>query len=792
MIVNSRLTHSLIVLLTLTFLFSCSAPPKTSSNTSLYPSVKKIKGEKTQGANKLAENNTEKVWRFAVIPDTQGKPDRWGINRVTLPNGEKTHLGFDVNQDGIFDGNGYKIDVSNYWKPKVILDNDGNPVKVNKRHDFPAGFVHLPIPLIEPLIDKIRQENVDLIVAVGDITDRRTEIEYVQWMKYVAEPLMEDGIGVYPVRGNHELVDGNDWPDYFTSELTPEKVMSVNNVDNAIDSYLPDDYFDQGRKLYSNYPGQLLKPKLATGNVVGYPGLGEFIYYFIHNNTLFIGIDTYFSDLVGVDYQGSWIALYPWLKEVIEKNHDSVDHIYMYGHESFLGKKRPHEYNFSPLNQYYQALMKGKAGIELGVMGRDMGQMGHLQAQAHSSPGLVEKLFNLLNQYNVTYIAGHDHQFSRSIIHPAKGKFSDLGFTQIIAGGSSWKAYNNRYGVHAEWETGLAQDNFTDPKTGTSNAVSFVIVEINGRQVTTTNMRLPVSINEKDMTRGAHWDSGKQGWTIPRKNGDNQFVAGRWQIIDQASSTSDADSRLVNPADNYWFLSRTPDSPGYIGTQAAILEGYNHTFNSYEVFAQDTKNYKANTTKQINANPFNGRYGMAAKKHNIRHRADHLSEYLALSWFVDDSNVTLTDIVLIDGTQNQQGAFKDSTGQLMPKAFSDFYFDKGGKKRSNQTKTLRNDLYNIVDNDSDAMAIAISLSKDIPLEGVTIGYFDSEKQQWIPAVKQECLVNTGYSDDFSITHSGNAEVNQDKCALHMWGYNHNAHAVWGFIHKAGRYALIKQ
>jgi len=428
----------------------------------------------TTGANKLAENNSDNVWRFAVIPDTQGAYDDDYTQTITHTYDSTTlsvKIGYDVNNDDIFDGEGWKIDVSDPYNP-FFADDNGNPlndgdvpvaIASDERSDNPYDFKHLPSLMVDPIITKIKDEGVSVVLAVGDMTDLRTENEYVEWMDKVATPLTEAGMTVLPVRGNHEIVDGNDWLSWFTTEVDTTDPSSVNNMDNGIDAYTDADSeeYDQGYNLYQQYPGSLLTKGLANGDIVGYEGIEDLMYYTIQNNTLFIAIDFYASDLVSVSYEGTWLFIYSWLKDVLAENANKVDHIVMFGHEALSTKKRPSVYNYDEYFDYISSLSDtdDDESNEPGILGLDTGQLGYLALQDESSPGLMDNVLNLLSEYKVNYIAGHDHQYSRSMIHPDISDTS-VGFNQIVAGNASWKAYNNRYGVNDKYETGLAQDNF--------------------------------------------------------------------------------------------------------------------------------------------------------------------------------------------------------------------------------------------------------------------------------------------------------------------------------------------
>lgn len=768
-----------------------STPPEADAGGDPDAGPEAPPSRRTEGPNRL----DAPVWRFAIIPDTQGRDDDKYRASLALPDGSTTSSGWDVNRDGIYDGEGYRIDVSNRFQPVVVVNDAGAPIEVPEadRRDYPVDFKHLPLPLVEPMIAKIIDEDVDLVLAVGDITDYRSEHEYVQWMTHVAEPLTAAGVAVYPVRGNHEIVDGRDWNAWFATAVDTRDKKSVNNVDNGIDAYAPGDHYDQGYKLYSAYAGRLLADGLAAGDIVGYPGLEDLIYYFFHDNTLFIGIDFYFSELISTDYRASWIYLYPWLENVLDTHGPTVDHVVVYGHEALSTKKRPHVYDEDQYSDYLASLEDGEDGGDAfeGALGLDIGQLGHLETQSDSRPGLTRDVLALFAAHDVLYIGGHDHQYSRSRIHSVKGDRRSPSFTQIIAGNASWKSYNDRYGVNDAYETGLSQDNHTNADTEKTTRVSFVIVEVRGRMVTTTNWYAEHSLSEDDMTRGARWDREAASWNKPVDGQPDETIATVWKRGDTARYTSDGLRRLIGPVQNYWATT-TVAGEGYVGTAASVLEGYNLTYNSHEVFAADSSDFTSDDAS------YTGEYASAATAEGVARRVDHLSELMSLSWFADDDAATVSDVLMIDGTLCHDGTYDNTNGVAQSYSLSETFFDKDGIPAVNPTAVSRDGVITAGDDFADAMAIAISAPDGVDLRTLTIARYDDVVRRWVDAMPAECFIDTGYSDDFSVMYRNDEGQRGDGpeggeipgCGLRYWGYNHNARAVWGFVHRPGRYALI--
>ena len=250
-------------------------------------------------------------------------------------------------------------------------------------------------------------------------------------------------------------------------------------MDNGIDVYEEGAEFDQGYALYHHYVGSVLDERIASGQIVPYnEQFPDLVFHYTRGNTLFIALDPYFVDLVSTRYRATWLETYDWIKETIEANAEAVDHIVVINHESFSTRHRPQMYEEESYNaylnlldeEYFQAVATGEEDEErpeaLDLLAYDVGQLGMLVQQSESQPGLVEDLFGLFAQYNVHFLAGHDHQYKRSALHSNVNDKSSPFFIEFISGNASWKAYENNFGNNALYESSLAQRNFVDIPDG--------------------------------------------------------------------------------------------------------------------------------------------------------------------------------------------------------------------------------------------------------------------------------------------------------------------------------------
>ena len=132
--------------------------------------------------------------------------------------------------------------------------------------------------IMSEIVTAIVAENPDVLIFPGDLVYAGNEAAFRQWTNVVA-PVYSAGIGVYPVRGNHDVVndaDGTGWTNVF------------------------------GASLPTNGP---------AGEI-------GFTYSFVHKNALFVGLDQYIT-LHRVNQ--------PWLNEQLVAN--QLPHVFVFGHE---------------------------------------------------------------------------------------------------------------------------------------------------------------------------------------------------------------------------------------------------------------------------------------------------------------------------------------------------------------------------------------------------------------------------------------------------------------------------
>lgn len=135
------------------------------------------------------------------------------------------------------------------------------------------------------VLDKFHQQNVNIVIPVGDLTNLGTTEEFEQWIE-VAKAYKEDGIEFLPLMGNHETgwASSVEWVDYMKD-------------------YIPEDAVHMDGAQYGNY-------------------------YVIRDNVLIILLR-----------HGNLSRAFGWIKVVVEKNTSNADHIIIASHDGLIGTK---------------------------------------------------------------------------------------------------------------------------------------------------------------------------------------------------------------------------------------------------------------------------------------------------------------------------------------------------------------------------------------------------------------------------------------------------------------------
>ena len=218
------------------------------------------------------------------------------------------------------------------WKFGVIPDTQWNSM------DEP--FNGVAIHIIDAVVAEMIRQKVDLVVHTGDLTDRSTQKGF-DTAAARFKPLTDNGIGFYPVRGNHDIRGG--------LEVVEQYKMAF-----------PDRPGEPGRK----------------GTSPDLPGIEGLTYAFTHKNIKFVMLDIFpvkGKDGDEIDYKPG--DFQPW----IDKELDAKDyrHAIVVSHKNLIGQnhkdnlfssRSPNRYP-EMQNRFFKSL--ADHGVRLYLSGHD-------------------------------------------------------------------------------------------------------------------------------------------------------------------------------------------------------------------------------------------------------------------------------------------------------------------------------------------------------------------------------------------------------------------------------------
>lgn len=550
------------------------------------------------------------------------------------------------------------------------------------------GQAHVALHPMREVLEHQQAAGVDMVIALGDLTDHGSALEFAEW-RSVAGGYADEGIEFLPVMGNHET----------------SYAYTVEWIDTMRD-FIPED-------------------------AVHMPGYEWVNYYVVRENVLVIGLAYYNLPIA-----------FEWIKQVVYEQRDKVDHIVVASHDGLIGAK---------YGQTREQIVEGTKADNW---------VYQVQPQIRE----------FLADNDVIYVQGHEHQYQRSLISartalqtlpsgstPAGGNYRMPAYTQIMAGNASYKGYEFRYGERDLVQMIVSQKNATLKKGSEALDVNSSILTFRGSRVDYAAYFAPHTA---------------------QSNGEAEAFVAEWQLLDKFSRTSDRCETVVYPdsipegtrsamvlqPEYRTSLCLAPNGGG-----AQLVGGRNRTFNRTDTRTRDMA-YTPGLTRAESLNDLTRlAYQWLFQYHqnwtpnlNSPHRAVpdadsdtlvipettiDLKEHVTLSWLPASDN-TLSDILVISGTQNQTGVYQDDYG-----AIKDIEVDAGlpASRTDGDTKPpvelpdSATKQWNIGEAVSDSYALSFTgpgNSSEFPILAV------KEAGDWQALAPEECLVQAGWQESY--------------------------------------------
>lgn len=148
-----------------------------------------------------------------------------------------------------------------------------------------TGQAHVSIHPMDELLKHQAEKGVDIVLALGDLTDKGSDIEFAEW-RSVADQYAAEGIEFLPVMGNHET----------SYAYTQNWIANMQH-------FIPED-------------------------AVHMPGYEWVNYYVIRENVLIFGL-AYYNLPIAFD----------WIRNTVESLDGQFDHIVIASHDGLIGAK---------------------------------------------------------------------------------------------------------------------------------------------------------------------------------------------------------------------------------------------------------------------------------------------------------------------------------------------------------------------------------------------------------------------------------------------------------------------
>ncbi|MDR9829395.1 metallophosphoesterase, partial [Vibrio sp. FNV 38] len=588
----------------------------------------------------------------------------------------------------------------------ATLNGDEEVVKVGIVPDTQGSGDNNSWILQDGLMNFYLDQNVDLVLAVGDLTNSNTQLEYDNWLRIMSKYVDESDLTILPVRGNHEsdsiFGDASGGADIFKENVS---------------------FMTEG--------GEHLE---------GYEGL---TYAHKYKNVLAISVDVYqHNNSEDLSLKNPWLTSYPWIQELVEKYGDEVDHIFLSTHEPMFGRRR---------NGYWSSIAQWPI-----TGGRDK----------------LKEMMQFFADNNIIYVSGHDHQYSRSaiLVDEDRNVQTELQklvpvqyFDHMISGNASFKEYTTRYhaGSHSSNDSETLHERLISRHTMAgieTVGLNASIFDIRGNLIDYSAYVAPhyyTQAIQDEHEANEEWDAFD--YDIPFKQIDRYSkVKGAHSYILDSEYNNIAETGLIH-------LTANADE-NYVGTQAQLLNYINYTFNSY-----DTE----------------GNSGISAR---TMMNQDTL---LTFSFLADPTNdETLTDVLMVSGTQQQDGVHLSASGVEIT----------GNEDRFDHQRISYDDEVMdgfIEDLKGDLYALGLIVPEGFEMDEVEPARYDDNSGQWISQAYSAGAL--GHDRPFSDmylkagTYLPTEIAGLDDTERHkINGIDTASRMIWFLSNQDGKFALVRK
>ncbi|WP_229748126.1 metallophosphoesterase family protein [Lacimicrobium alkaliphilum] len=553
------------------------------------------------------------------------------------------------------------------------------------------GQAHVAMHPMREVLKHQAAAEVDLVIALGDLTDHGSTLEFSEWTS-IASQYQDQGIEFLPVMGNHEH----------------SFAYAVEWID-TMKQYIPED-------------------------AVHMPGSEWVNYYIVRDNVLIFGLAYYNLPLA-----------FQWIKDTVSSMEEEIEHIVVASHDGLIGAK---------YGQTREQIVDGT---------KDDGWVYDVQPE-------IRKFFS---DHDVIYVQGHEHQYQRSLVTakttlqtlpssatPTGGNYRMGAYTQIMAGNASYKGYEFRYGERELVQMIVSQKNATYSEGNGSDHF-----DVNSSILTFNGPRIDYQ---------SYYAEHRAKSNAPEFAFDAQ-----WHLMDKFSRSLNRCETMVYPNSVLdetrpvlVFQNQYMSNDCYAddGSFARLAGGINNTFNRTDSRTRDmgftpgiSRAESLNDLMRLayqwlyipheRWNPnLNSPLRVVPDYENdellIPETTIDLKEHVTLSW-LQSTEQTQTDILIVSGTQNQTGIYQGAYGGRkdiqqdngLPMSQTD-----GNAKAPVQLPQAATQSWDISDAQADSYAIQFTGPEALEPQDLILASRSAEGD-WQALTPEECIVEMGWTDD---------------------------------------------
>ncbi len=290
------------------------------------------------------------------------------------------------------------------------------------------------VSIINQLNSEFIDKNVKFVIQLGDLTDWDGDAGIASRAD-AAAALYNEGIGFFPMRGNHETY-GSFFVPFGLPDLDPDKAFSIPSIQT---------YFPQTRDISDTFGAHNFSSP-------SFSDLDGISYSFDYNNSRFVIVDPLETHTASIPFPAlhmNWGHPFgeqqDWISERLDKNHRGTDHAFVMSHQPLLAQNHAD----TPFAGYADADIEGQNAFFASL--RDNGV-----------------------KY---YLSAHDHLFSRSMVASPDGSSV---VEQLISSPACPKFYPAVAPDNAIW---AGQKYRQTPMSEEFNNIGYYIYTVDGPRV---------------------------------------------------------------------------------------------------------------------------------------------------------------------------------------------------------------------------------------------------------------------------------------------------------------------